>query len=487
MRVRACNQAPVRPERHFVLYWMIAFRRRRSNFSLERAANEARRLRKPLVVLEALRVDYPHASDRLHRFVIDGMAANRRDFARSPVLYHPWIERGRGGGRGLIEALARHACVIVTDDYPSFFLPGAVATAASRVDVRLEAIDGNGLLPLAATDKVFTRAFDFRRFLQRELPTHLAQPPAADPLARLELPRLAALPGDVTRRWPAATAPQLAHPDLAALAIDHAVAPVEETRGGAEAARATLDRFVEHSLRRYVERRLDLDQPATSGLSPYLHFGHIGSHQVLAAVAEHEGFDPSRLGGPAAGKAHGWWGMSAGAETFLDQLVTWRELGFNFNAHVEGYDRYPSLPAWARRTLREHEDDPRPQLYSLEQLEAADTADPIWNAAQRQLLETGRIHNYLRMLWGKKILEWSPSARDALEVMIHLNDKYALDGRDPNSYSGICWCLGRYDRAWGPERPIYGTVRYMSSESARRKLRIKRYLERFGEERGAAS
>jgi deoxyribodipyrimidine photo-lyase len=261
-------------------------------------------------------------------------------------------------------------------------------------------------------------------------------------------------------------------------------------RGGAEAARAVLDRFIEHNLDRYAESRLDLDEPATSGLSPYLHFGHIGSHQVLAAVAAHQRFDPSKLGAPAAGRAHGWWGMTGpspvgaggagGAEAFLDQLVTWRELGFNFNVNVEGYDRYASLPQWARRTLREHDRDPRPYLYSVDELETAATHDPIWNAAQRELLETGRIHNYLRMLWGKKILEWSPSARDALETMIHLNDKYALDGRDPNSYSGICWCLGRYDRAWGPERPIYGKVRYMSSESARRKLRMQRYLERFG-------
>jgi deoxyribodipyrimidine photo-lyase len=459
---------------------MVAFRRRRSNYALEHAANEARRLDKPLVILEALRLDYPWASDRLHRFVIDGMAVNRRDFAGAQVLYHPWIEREHGGGRGLIETLARDACLIVTDDYPCFFVPRAVAVAAGRVDVRLEAVDANGLLPLRAADRVFARAFDFRRFLQRELPAHLLEPPAADSLAALELPRLEALPAEVSRRWPAATADDLASPSLGALPIDHAVAAVDDTRGGAKAAHAVLERFVDRSLDRYADGRLDLDDPVTSGLSPYLHFGHLGTHQVLAAVTEREGFDPSRLGGPAGGKARGWWGLSAPAEAFLDQLVTWRELGFNLNARVDDYDRYESLPEWARRTLREHEDDPRPYLYSPEQLEGADTHDPIWNAAQRELLETGRIHNYLRMLWGKKILEWSPSARDALDTMIRLNDKYALDGRDPNSYSGICWCLGRYDRAWGPERPIFGKVRYMSSESARRKLRMTRYLERFG-------
>jgi deoxyribodipyrimidine photo-lyase len=150
--------------------------------------------------------------------------------------------------------------------------------------------------------------------------------------------------------------------------------------------------------------------------------------------------------------------------------------------HRADYDRYESLPAWALATLGAHASDPRPQLYSLAQFEAGDTHDPIWNAAQRELVETGRIHNYLRMLWGKKILHWSASPREALEIMIVLNDRYALDGRDPNSYSGISWVLGRYDRAWGPERPVFGKIRYMSSAATRRKLRLNAYLQRFGPE-----
>ena len=146
----------------------------------------------------------------------------------------------------------------------------------------------------------------------------------------------------------------------------------------------------------------------------------------------------------------------------------------------DDYDRYESLPAWARATLARHAADPRPHVYTLADFEAARTHDPLWNAAQTHLLREGRIHNYLRMLWGKKVLEWTASPEEALAVLVELNNKYAVDGRDPNSYSGIFWVLGRYDRPWGPERPVFGTVRYMSSQNTLRKLRVRQYLARYG-------
>jgi deoxyribodipyrimidine photo-lyase len=174
--------------------------------------------------------------------------------------------------------------------------------------------------------------------------------------------------------------------------------------------------------------------------------------------------------------------MTQPAESFLDELITWREIGYNMAAHLPGYTKFSSLPDWAKKTIAEHRDDARPDIYELDQFENADTHDEIWNAAQRELVTDGRMHNYLRMLWGKKIYEWSPDAETALEVMVHLNNKYAVDGRDPNSYSGIFWCLGRYDRAWGPERPIFGKLRYMTSDSTRRKMKLERYLERYGKQ-----
>jgi deoxyribodipyrimidine photo-lyase len=179
------------------------------------------------------------------------------------------------------------------------------------------------------------------------------------------------------------------------------------------------------------------------------------------------------------GSRTGWWGVSEDAEAFLDQLVTWRELGYQSSAREQAYDRYESLPSWARQTLAHHAADRRSPLYLMEDFEQARTHDPLWNAIQTQLLRDGCVHNYLRMLWGKKILEWSASPQDALEIMIHLNNRHALDGRNPNSYSGIMWVLGKYDRAWGPERPVFGKVRYMSSQNTARKVRLKKYLNTF--------
>jgi deoxyribodipyrimidine photo-lyase len=484
IRIQIPHPVPVRPDGDYVLYWMIAFRRLGWSFALEQAAGYARELGKPLVILEPLRAGYPWASDRFHRFVIDGMAEHARRLAKSRVLYYPYVEPEPGAGKGLLEALARRACVVVTDDYPAFFLPRMVAAAARSLagaGVRLETVDSNGLLPLRATDRTFPAAYHFRRFLQKTLPHHLGDMPAADPLAEPLPPRLKSLPEEVLRRWPAASKDLLAGKAeaLAALPIDHSVPPVVGVPGGDAAGAEVLERFLDERLERYGDGRNHPVEDITSRLSPHLHFGTVSAHQMLAAVAEREGWTPDRLSDRASGKREGWWGMSPSAEKFLDEAVTWREVGFNVSSKNPDYDRYESLPDWARETLRRHASDPRPHLYTVEQFEAGATADELWNAAQGQLREEGRIHNYLRMLWGKKVLHWSKTPQEALATLVHLNNKYALDGRDPNSYSGIFWCFGRFDRPWAPERPVFGSVRYMSTESTRRKLKVDAYVERY--------
>lgn len=460
---------------------MIAYRRLGWNFALDRAIELAGEFKRPLVILEALRCDYPWASDRIHRFVVDGMVEHARVLADSAVFYFPYIEPKPGSGKGFLASLAKRACAVVTDDFPEFFLPHMIESAAAKLPVRLEAVDSNGLLPLRAATAPYPTAFAFRRFLQKHLPAYLAEFPAADPLRKLKLPHLDALPAEVTKRWPRTDIAALEQAgSLAALPIDHRVAPAA-IRGGESAARTTLRRFLSERLADYTELRNEPEQEATSDLSPYLHFGHISSHEVFHELMKQQDWSDRKLALRPSGNREGWWGVPPTTEAFLDQLITWREVGFNAAAHLKAHDTYESLPEWSRRTLAKHARDERTHLYTLGDFAGARTHDPLWNAAQRQLVREGRLHNYLRMLWGKKILEWSRTPQQALEIMIELNNRYALDGRDPNSYSGIFWCLGRYDRPWGPERAVFGTVRYMSSENTARKFGVKGYLRKYGE------
>lgn len=479
-RVRAVNRASVRPDGRFVLYWMIAARRARSNFALDRAMAWSLELGVPLVVLESLRVDYPFASDRLHRFVIEGMVDNQQAFSGSHVRYFTYLERSPGEGRGLVETLGLEAALVVTDDFPAFFLPAAVAAVGSRLSVRLEAVDSNGLLPLASLPQAYPAAVHHRRFMQGAFRAHIVeQPNEAPDFSALPLPRVE-LPEGVRRRWPEVSESplHLGPQALARFPIDHTVGPVR-MRGGSDEARRRLAHFVAHKLERYVDAHSHPDDAGTSRLSPYLHFGHISAHEIFNRVMRSEDWSLSRLASKASGARQGWWGVGPSAEGFLDQLVVWRELAYSTSFHrPDVYDKFDGLPQWAIATLDAHAGDRRPYVYSFEQFEEGATHDPLWNAAQFQMRREGWMHNYLRMLWGKKILEWSRTPREALDTMITLMNRWCVDGRDPNSYAGYMWTLGRYDRPW-PERPIYGVVRSMSSESAARKLRLDRYLRTY--------
>jgi len=475
LRIRAANDLATRADGGFVLYWMIAARRRLANFGLQRAVELGCELGKPVLVLEALRCDYRWASDRLHAFVVQGMADNLVEFGDAGVTYHAYVEPEPGAGDGLLEALGAEACAVVTDDFPCFFLPRMVAAAAARVPVRMEAVDSNGLLPMRAADKVFSRAFDFRRFLQKALAPHLSHFPVGDPLRGYDL-GAAKLPAGVAERWPAADEGLLTGDveELAALPIDHDVGP-GVLHGGPRAAGKALRAFLAERIDRYGAERSHPDSDSPSGLSPYLHFGHISAHQVFAGLAQREEWTRERIVDTKKGQ-RGWYGMGEAAEAFLDELVTWRELGFNFTSQRDDYDQYESLPEWARKSLEKHAPDARSHVYSLDEFAEGETHDRVWNAAQRQLRETGVMQNYLRMLWGKKVLEWSRTPQEAMAILIELNNRYALDGRNPNSYSGISWVLGRYDRPWAPERDVYGVIRYMSSDNTVRKLKMKGYL-----------
>jgi deoxyribodipyrimidine photo-lyase len=482
-RVRTLNGAAINPSGSYVLYWMVTARRPHFNFALEHAAAWAKQLGRPLVVLEALRVGYPWASARLHRFALEGMLDNQAAFADSPALYYPYVEAAPGEGAGLVEELAKSACLVVSDEYPCFFVPRMQAKVAPRLSVRFDAVDTNGLLPLStARGKAYYSAYLFRRLLQQTLASALPQQPLAEPLRGLALEPMRELPAALRQRYPRFSAAQFASLDasLARLPIDHTVQKVDWASGGQKAAHTALARFFDRRYQNYAGGRSHPDDDSASGLSPWLHFGHLSVHEIFRELCTREKWDGVPQGKTRDGRRDGFWGISENGEAFLEELIVWRELAFNSCATTSDFEQYESLPEWTRRTLEEHANDRRTHLYGVEQFERAQTHDLVWNAAQRQLLEEGRIHNYLRMLWGKKIVEWSTSPREAFATMVHLNNKYALDGRDPNSYAGISWVLGRYDRPWAPARPVLGTIRYLSCDAAKKKLRMDRYLARWG-------
>jgi deoxyribodipyrimidine photo-lyase len=281
----ACERPPASGE--YVLYWMVAQRRARWNFGLQHAAWHARRLAKPLLVLEALRVGHPYASDRFHHFVIDGMADNAARFAAAGVRYLPYVEREPEAGKGLLAALAARACVVVSDDYPCFFLPRMQLAAAKQISAPFELVDSNGIIPLRAADSAFSSAHAFRRFVQKHGAEHLLAMPLADPLVGLARARKPSLPAELRQRWPLLRASELqpTRSFVAELPIDHTVARAPLT-GGSEAGERHMNEFLRERLDDYLEGRNHPDRDASSGLSPWLHFGHLSAHQTTGIPAD---------------------------------------------------------------------------------------------------------------------------------------------------------------------------------------------------------
>lgn len=475
-RLRRANDQPLRPERTYVLYWMQIYRRLDHNHALNYAIALAEQQAKPLVIYEGLKLGYPWASRRLHQFILEGMRDNQKEARRLDLNYWPFVETPDHSGRGLLRKLAADAVAVVTDDFPCFIIPDQTAALAAKADVRVLAVDGNGIVPLAhlgdpvsaaahlrpRLHRNFAAAWEHRAGKRRRLTAEVRQP--VDP--PFDLWSCDDLDGFV-----------------ASLPLDARVPPVRSMPGGNAAARRRLEEFVGRRLRGYAENRsapMPPDEGHASGLSPYLHFGHIAIEEVVEAVLGATGdWSPERLNEKQRGKREGFFCADADVNSFLDEALTWRDVGLQWHRgrRRDTASLEKALPEWALQTLRKHQTDERAHLYDAEQWEAGDTHDELWNAAQRELVATGTIQNYLRMLWGKKVLEWSRTPEEAYRTLVHLNNKYALDGRNPNSWTGILWCFGLFDRPWGPERKVFGTVRYMSSENTAKKFKLGRYLE----------
>lgn len=474
-RLRAVNDSSYcNANGRYVLYWMQLYRRLDHNHALNHAAARAAELKVPLVVYEGLKLGYPWASWRLHAFILQGMQANRQAAARLGLNYWPFVETPASPGRGLLRRLAADAALIVTDDFPAFIIPEQTAALAARTDTPVLAVDGNCVVPLALLGAPVLAAAHLRHRLHRHFATAWRHRAATHPRLGKSICRPVDPPFKI---WDADDVDRF----LATLPLDRTVPPLADRTGGAPAARKRLREFVTKRLRRFAEHRSEPASPErcpASGLSPYLHFGHISIEEVVARVLESVDWKPDQLSRCAAGKRQGFFCEDANVNSFLDEALTWRDTGFLWHWHrrADVAKLETALPAWAVATLSAHAGDARDPLYSAAELEAGATHDPLWNAAQRELVATGTIHNYLRMLWGKKIIEWTESPERAYQILVHLNNKYALDGRNPNSYSGILWCFGLFDHPW-QERKIFGKVRYMSSENTARKFDLTEYLE----------
>jgi deoxyribodipyrimidine photo-lyase len=440
-RVRALNSEPVRPGGRYVLYRADRNRRVRENHALAFAAAMANGLDRPLLVYESLPYSYPCACDRFHTFVLEGapeMARRVRELGAGYVFDLRRTPADPGDG---FAELAAEAAAVVLDDYPGPLEDPNLGLAAY-------AVDSSCIVPMSAIPDRQYAAYAIRPKIRTLLARHLRP---------VELPRL----GREFRHPPEqfhTEVTEAAIPHLvASCLIDHTVRPVPPARGGAQAAEAALERFLETNLRRYARLRNDPVAHATSGLSPYLHFGQISSLEVALrarAYAERRKLI---------------------ADDFLEQLIVRRELAFNFAWYAGRRDSLDELPEWARRTLAEHARDPRPVVYTMEEFAAARTADPLWNAAQKEMLLRGVIHPYCRMYWGKKIIEWSARPEDALMAATRIHDRFALDGADPNTAANILWCFGLHDRPW-PARPIFGTVRTMTLGGMERKVDVGAYI-----------
>ena len=436
VRVRTRAQNACDPtKRPYVLYWMRVAVRDHENPALDAAIAAANALDAAVLVYHAVSERYPFASDRHHTFILEGARDVARGLRQRGIAYVLHVERP--GGRGpVLRVLAEEAALVVTEDAPVPPLSSWTRRLAAHLatkGVPLWTVDASCVVPLPLVTKRYDRAFAFRQDCHRIALASLAGPwHDVKPSSPAFLPTLPFEP---------VAAEELDDSQIARLvaecAIDHGVGPVRELRGGSVAGYARWEAFRAAGLAEYAARRNDAAIDGTSRLSPWLHYGHVSPLRIAREASRTPG---------------------AGADKFLDELLVWRELAWHFAAHTPELHSLDALPEWARTTLDAHAGDAR-DVVSLERLERGLTGDTLWDLAQRSLVAHGELHNNVRMTWGKALIRWAATPEDARRLLVSLNHRYALDGRDPSSYGGLYWCLGLFDRPFAPEQPVLGTIR----------------------------
>jgi deoxyribodipyrimidine photo-lyase len=440
-RITPFNQEPP-GEGKYVLYWMQAAQREEYNHALEYAVERANDLGKPVVVCFGLTGEFPEANERHYRFMLEGLQETREALLDRGIRMVIATE----SPVALVPRMAADACLVIVDAGHLRIQRQWRAEVAERVHCAFHEVETNLIVPVEeAAEKENFSAGTFRPRIKRVLPAYLR---------------------GLRRRKVRMKSPKLDFDDVTlddmdrvmrTLKVDGSVRAVDGYCGGTTEAKRRLRRFVESKLDEYPELRNDPNAEAVSNMSPYLHFGQISPLYVALRVQA---------------------ASSRGKEAYLEELIVRRELSYNFVYYCNEYDRFECLPPWARRTLDYHRRDKREYVYSTDDLEAARTHDPYWNAAQKEMVLTGKMQGYMRMYWGKKILEWTDRPQEAFKIALYLNNKYELDGRDPNGFAGVAWCFGKHDRAW-QERPVFGKVRYMNAAGLKRKFDPDAYAERI--------
>ncbi len=440
-RIKKLNRKEMRNGR-YVLYWMQTSHRTKYNQALEYTVSEANKMNKPVVVYFGITEDFPEANARHYYFMLEGLSEVQSSLKEKGIKM---VVRRNSPELGAIE-LSKNASLAVVDRGYLRSQKKSRSYVAQTIDCPLVQVESDVVVPVeAVSPKEEYSAATFRPKIKKKLRSYLR------PLKE-KRPKVDARQLDIDSY-------NIEDPKKAILSleIDRSVGRVEDFHGGATEAEKRLETFLKNKLDYYEEFRNDPTKEFLSNMSPYLHFGQISPVYIALKIAETD---------------------SRGRDAYLEQLIVRRELSVNFVFYNQSYDSFDGLPQWAKKTLKEHEKDPREYSYTLKELENGETHDPYWNAAQKEMRIRGKMHGYMRMYWGKKIIEWTKTPEEAFKTALYLNNKYELDGRGPNGFTGVAWCFGKHDRPW-KERQVFGKIRYMNANGLNRKFDADLYVEKM--------
>lgn len=454
-RVQVYRPGLCAPDGKYVLYWMQRSQRGHDNQALNAAIALGNALKLPVIVLFVI-TDYPAANLRHYTFMLEGIevAAEALKKRGTPLL----IRRGKPSEEVVKLAAELRVAAVISDEAELRTPRSWRAEVKQYLEVPFACVDADVVVPSKFFPKEEWAARTLRPKIQRLIPTYL------QPIVDVKVEHLLHnAPVDAGN-----TDNPLSYLD--SLNIDRGVAPSPQFHGGQDEGKRRIEEFIKQRLPGYAERRNLPEVSETSELSAYLHFGHISVQQFAWDI---EQYVPESTGSAEID-------ATGGRTAYLEELLVRRELAINFALRNPHYDSLEGCPDWGKKTLEKHKHDPRAWTYTREELEQARTHDELWNASQREMTLTGRMHGYMRMYWAKKILEWTETPEEAYADALYLNDKYEIDGRDANGYTGVAWAIGgKHDRPWAPERPIFGLVRYMALSGMQRKMDTRAYIYRW--------